>query len=584
MKKILLSFILGLVASLNLVGQTCLNTGIVFHTQAEIDSFPYNYPGCSHILGNVTIEIPFPAGTVNLEGLSQIVQIDSSLSFTGDCPTFQGLHNLESIGGNLVISSRNDEVSTAALSKLGYLGGDLELYNTKDVLGFLQLDTIFGQLTVRGKNVENLEGLNNLKHIAKYLWISDCDALASLSGLQNLATIEEGFYLFGRPFCPLNSLEHLSSLQSVGGRLAIESFPNLKTLNGLIALEQLGGFSTSFSSFESLDGLQGITETATVKINSSPRLNSLLGLENITRIGLLSISGCDSLLNLSGLTALEKVDDFLVYYNDGLQTLEGVEKLDTITNDLRIHGNPIFESFVGLTVKEISGKILLRDLPAIKDFSTLCCLDNFEGLLSVQASGITSLAGLENIKKLSTLRLIYNEELQTLAGIENLATLNYLYLFNNNLLSDIDALAATDPAAFASNDNPSITINDNPLLSNCNIASICAALERPEVTSFIENNLTICNSKASILSQCLTSTTDENLSLSIPKAYPNPFAEVLWVESKTAQFVSLLNSTGIVNERYELREGITELVVTHLPAGIYFLKTDNGTVIKVIKN
>ncbi|RLD23011.1 MAG: hypothetical protein DRI54_07895, partial [Bacteroidetes bacterium] len=38
------------------ISQTCLPEGITFSTQAEIDNFQTNYPGCTEISGVVTIK------------------------------------------------------------------------------------------------------------------------------------------------------------------------------------------------------------------------------------------------------------------------------------------------------------------------------------------------------------------------------------------------------------------------------------------------------------------------------------------------------------------------------------------------
>ena len=38
-----------------LQAQTCLPGGIVFESQAAIDSFPFHYPNCQSIEGNVVI-------------------------------------------------------------------------------------------------------------------------------------------------------------------------------------------------------------------------------------------------------------------------------------------------------------------------------------------------------------------------------------------------------------------------------------------------------------------------------------------------------------------------------------------------
>jgi len=54
MKKLLLTLLITFL-SLVLLSQGCLPEGITFTTQAQIDSFPINYPGCTEIEGDVGI-------------------------------------------------------------------------------------------------------------------------------------------------------------------------------------------------------------------------------------------------------------------------------------------------------------------------------------------------------------------------------------------------------------------------------------------------------------------------------------------------------------------------------------------------
>jgi hypothetical protein len=56
MKKIT-SFIIVIISVHTIVlSQPCLPDGIIFQTQAEIDSFQINHPNCTEILGYVIIE------------------------------------------------------------------------------------------------------------------------------------------------------------------------------------------------------------------------------------------------------------------------------------------------------------------------------------------------------------------------------------------------------------------------------------------------------------------------------------------------------------------------------------------------
>ena len=55
--------------------QSCLPNGITFNSQAQIDAFATNYPGCTEILGKVSISESSAGNIVNLNGLSQITSM-----------------------------------------------------------------------------------------------------------------------------------------------------------------------------------------------------------------------------------------------------------------------------------------------------------------------------------------------------------------------------------------------------------------------------------------------------------------------------------------------------------------------------
>ena len=55
MKKLTILVIILISFQFTASSQTCLPEGITFSTQAQIDNFPYNYPGCTEIEGYVVI-------------------------------------------------------------------------------------------------------------------------------------------------------------------------------------------------------------------------------------------------------------------------------------------------------------------------------------------------------------------------------------------------------------------------------------------------------------------------------------------------------------------------------------------------
>ena len=87
----------------NLLSQSCLPEGITFTTQAQIDSFQDDYPGCTEIEGDVQIN---GDDISNLNGLNVLTSIEGYLwigSNNDDLVDLDGLEELDFIGGSLKI-------------------------------------------------------------------------------------------------------------------------------------------------------------------------------------------------------------------------------------------------------------------------------------------------------------------------------------------------------------------------------------------------------------------------------------------------------------------------------------------------
>jgi len=170
MKKLLLTTALIACCLTSLLAQPCLPQGITFTTQAQIDSFQINYPGCTEILGGVTID---GNDISNLNGLSEITHIGGNLwlnYFGGGNNTslnnLIGLEGLTSIGDNLLIEYNQNLTSLAGLDNLTSIGSNLE---------------------ISGNNsLTNITALGNLTSIGWCLKIQENSILSSLEGLQNI--------------------------------------------------------------------------------------------------------------------------------------------------------------------------------------------------------------------------------------------------------------------------------------------------------------------------------------------------------------------------------------------------------------
>mgnify|MGYP002619607575 CR=1 FL=1 len=174
--------------------QPCLPDGITFSSQAQIDNFQTDYPGCTVIEGGVSIQ-------------------------GNDITNLNGLSVLTSIGGNLMIGS--------------YAAGNPSV---SSLTGLDNLTSIGGYLWLK-KNplLSNLNGLEELTSIGTDLIIWHNDALSTLSGMGSLAFV--GGTLVIEYNASLTSLTGLEGLTSIGGELLIGYHISLTSLAGLDNIE-----------------------------------------------------------------------------------------------------------------------------------------------------------------------------------------------------------------------------------------------------------------------------------------------------------------------------------------------------------
>lgn len=218
--------------------QSCFPEGYEFFTQAEIDSFPINYPNCTSIEGNVIIHCF--NGINNLHGLNKITSMGHLFVWgsTGSdsLKNLTGLDNLRTLGG-LIIDFAD---------------------GLKDLTGLNNLNFVNGKIEMRFNGFTSLSGLENLITVNGGILILDNDSLKSLSGLNNLTLINGGLdILFNK------SLKNFSGLD------------NLKIINGgLIVVDN--------DSLTSLEGLNNLTTiVGNIQIQENSQLTSLAGIENI---------------------------------------------------------------------------------------------------------------------------------------------------------------------------------------------------------------------------------------------------------------------------------------------------------------
>jgi len=120
------------------------------------------------------------------------------------------------------------------------IGADVEILSQdiKNLNGLNQLEAVNGNLVIQGTLLMNLNGLNNLDSIGGILEIGNNQALNSLTGLGNLATVH-GLTINNNLF--LTSTLGLTQLSTLQGDFYISENLSLSHIFGLNNLTEIGG-------------------------------------------------------------------------------------------------------------------------------------------------------------------------------------------------------------------------------------------------------------------------------------------------------------------------------------------------------
>lgn len=269
MNKNYLMILIVCLLSATITKAQCPTTSIKLETQADIDNFSTNYPGCTVVPSGIDIEVQQSApGTItNLNGLNQLTVVNGSLSiFLNDVlPDLYGLNNLTTVGGYLSVSSNLALSDINGLSQLTSVGGDLSVSSNSNVL--------------------NLDGLGQLTAIGGELRLWGNGSLSNVDGLAQLTTIPGDLHIYNNP--ALENLNGFSQVTSVGGWFNFQFNESLSNIDGLSQITSYGGnISIRFNkSLFDLDAFSNITMVnGELRIQSQDSLSHLNGLKNITTI------------------------------------------------------------------------------------------------------------------------------------------------------------------------------------------------------------------------------------------------------------------------------------------------------------
>lgn len=536
MKKVYATLI-GLVIWLTGFSQSCLPEGIEFSTQAQIDSFQVNYPNCTQIDGDVTIN---GEDITNLNGLNVVTSIGGNL-FIGTyfyrgnslLTNLTGLEGLTNVAGKVDINLNPVLTSLTGLDNLTSIGLSLFIYGNplNSLAGLANLTFIGGGISIISNyTLTSLTGLDNLTYIGGSISISENVALTNLTGLDNIdpASIDD-LSIYN------NSSLSSCSVQSICDYLA--------SPNGVVIVRNN---STGCNTPPEIADGCGITlpclPFGNYYFNTQAYIDSFqTNYPECTSLqGYVKIEG-DDITNLNGLNMITSFGyDLFIELNPALTTLTGLNRVNSIGHHLFIAQNNALISLTGLDSLISIGL----------DFD----ISNNEDLID-----ITELTSLNSIGRY--LNIVYNSTLTSLSGLENIDAGTILGLeirFNNSL-------------------------------STCEVQSICDYLANPSGAIEIYGNAFGCNSPEEVITACEVGV-DESAVISLQSSvriYPNPASTTITISTPTTPdkntFMTILNISGQVILSRQITETKTQLDIKNLPSGVYFVRITTDATVMVSK-
>lgn len=400
MRNFILLFILLTVCQQVTLSQSCLPEGITFTTQAQIDNFQTNYPGCTVIEGNVDIGTSFPNYLIeDLTGLGSITKIMGHLKilYCNDLVDLSGLENLTHIGGYLKIALNNSLINLSGLSGLNKIGGYCELYGCPltDISGLNQVDTIGGDID-----------------------LNFCNSLIVADGFEGLDYLGGNLKIYHNYH--IAEILGFNSLEKISGTFYITENNDLITINGFNSLHMIGN---------------------SIQIYENDVLTEIIGFDNLNYLA----------------------NEFLLYTCVYLQEIEGFNHLDSIGGAMTLINLPMLQnSSVFGDLKKIGGKLQIQNCDSYSDLSDFSNLQSIGSYITIRDNdNLLSLSGLDNLTSMNGyLYILYNDTLSSLAGIGNISpnTIDSLLIVYNPLLTACDA---TSVCNYLLSPNGTVTIHHN---------------------------------------------------------------------------------------------------------------------------
>lgn len=190
---ILLTLLFAFCAVTSSYAQSCLGGGLTLSTQQQIDNFPIDYPGCSVVLGSLTISESSPGNITDLSPLVQITSVGGRLLIFDNAAlaTLTGLDNISQVSSSVRISKCHNLSDLTGLESLTSINSFFSIDNNDNITQLTGLNaslTVGGRLEIESNPaLQDLDGLSGLSRVGNTtLSVVDNPLLTSIAGLASV--------------------------------------------------------------------------------------------------------------------------------------------------------------------------------------------------------------------------------------------------------------------------------------------------------------------------------------------------------------------------------------------------------------
>lgn len=494
MKSNLLTIVmLCLMFSLNVAAQgTTYSGNLIFNTQSDLDSFPNHY---INVTGNLYIQ---NSDITDLSSLANIQSVGGDILISGnnDLESIDGLNNLLAIGDDLTISSNASLVSISGFNSLTTISGYCNIqFNSSlaTITGFMQLNTIQDYFRLYfNEQLNEISGFKSLSYLGDDVDIFRCSSIASFEMFSGVTSIAGSFSLDDNNV--VTSLDGFENLTVVGDYLTLENLSKVENFDALSNLTSIGSGITiaNNSALQNVNGLENISfvNSPTINIRFNKMLDSLTPLSFLSgQVRNLIIQSNDKITDFTAFSGITNIQYRLAISEKGISSLTGFENITYIGDDLEISSCDKLittSALNNLTIlggdvtirfnKKLTDISLLSNLTIatgdveflgndqLADFTPLSNVTSVSGELYIRDNANTSLAGFENLTSVgSDLTILVNRNLENIEALSNLQSVGRrLRIISNNELISLNGLDSLINVA------NNVEIYDNEKLENIN--------------------------------------------------------------------------------------------------------------------